>query len=117
MLFTILSAIVDFSKVYPTLSIILITLLPVTELRASIPYGILALNFPWYYVFIIAVITNIILGLVLYLIIGKIIWLFTKIKWVDRLYNKYVEKNILCSEKNGLNLQWFLNLNGIGNGA
>ncbi|MBW3003661.1 small multi-drug export protein [Candidatus Woesearchaeota archaeon] len=92
MLFTIISSIVNFSKIYPALSLILITLLPVTELRASIPYGIIGLNYPWLTVFLICVITNIILGLVLYLIIGKIIWLATRIKFVDRWYNKYVEK-------------------------
>lgn len=88
----IISSIVAFSKINPILSIILLTLLPITELRASIPFGILGLGYPWFTVFMIAVITNILLGLLLYLIIDKIIWIATRIKIIDKLYNRYIEK-------------------------
>ncbi|MEA3429902.1 MAG: small multi-drug export protein [Nanoarchaeota archaeon] len=93
MIYTIINLIVTFSKIHPYLSLILITTLPITELRASIPYGILALNLPWLKVFAICVLFNILIGALLYLLIGKIIWLFTRIKFIDKLYNKYVEKN------------------------
>jgi len=74
------------------LNLIWITFLPFLELRASIPYGILKTNMHWFLVFIICVITNIILGLILYPLLDKIITISTKIKIIDNLYQKYVEK-------------------------
>jgi len=92
MLFTILSNIIDISKSYPLLSIILLTFLPFAELRASIPYAMLSLNMPWYTAFTLCVITNIILGIILYPLIDSIIKTLTKIKKVDLIYSRYVEK-------------------------
>ena len=74
------------------LNLIWITFLPFLELRASIPYGILKTNLNWFLVFIICVITNIILGAILYLLIDKIIKIATKVKTVDKIYQRYVEK-------------------------
>jgi len=74
------------------LNLIWITFLPFLELRASIPYGILRTNLNWFLVFIICVITNIILGAILYLIIDKIIKIATKIKTIDNIYQKYLEQ-------------------------
>jgi uncharacterized membrane protein len=74
------------------INIIWITFLPFLELRASIPYGILKANLPWVQVFVICVITNIILGAILYLLIDKIIKIATKIKAIDKIYQKYIEK-------------------------
>jgi uncharacterized membrane protein len=74
------------------INIIWITFLPFLELRASIPYGILKANLPWVQVFVICVITNIILGAILYLLIDKIIKIATKIKAIDDIYQKYIEK-------------------------
>ena len=74
------------------LNLIWITFLPFLELRASIPYGILKANLPWVQVFIICVITNIILGAILYLLIDKIIKIATKIKAIDNIYQTYIEK-------------------------
>lgn len=91
MLFGIIEAIVTFSQVHPIQSIILITLLPITELRASILYGIIELKLPWLTVFLVAVLSNILLAVILYPIIDKLIWLVTRIKLIDRLYNKHIE--------------------------
>jgi len=74
------------------IKIILFTLLPFLELRASIPYGILKLNMDWITVFIIAVISNIILGLIIYWLLDHIIKVVTKIKFIDFLYQKYINK-------------------------
>jgi uncharacterized membrane protein len=76
----------------PILQIILITLLPALELRASIPYGILVINLPWLAVFIIAVLTNILLGVLVYLFIDKIVMIATKVRFIDTLWKKYVGK-------------------------
>lgn len=83
--------------------IILLTFIPTLELRASIPFGIIATEIHWLWVFIIAVISNILLGAVLYALLDIIIKQFTKIRIINKLYclyvkrtqkkiNKYVEK-------------------------
>lgn len=74
----------------PYLLIALVTLIPALELRASIPYGILAFQIPWWHVFIVAIVTNAILGPVVYLLIDKVVHLFLHIGWVKRLYTVYV---------------------------
>ncbi|HJN56580.1 MAG: small multi-drug export protein [Candidatus Woesearchaeota archaeon] len=74
------------------LLIIAITFLPFLELRASIPYGILVLNMHWIAVFAIAAITNIILGPIVYFFVDKIIHIFLRVKFIDKVYQKYVEK-------------------------
>ena len=74
------------------LLIIAITFLPFLELRASIPYGILILKMHWFPVFVIAAITNIILGPIVYFFLDKVIHIFLRIKSLDRIYQKYVDK-------------------------
>ena len=74
------------------LNLIWITFLPFLELRASIPYGIFKTNLHWSIVFLICVITNIILGAIIYPLLNKIIQIATKIKVIDRIWQKYIEK-------------------------
>ena len=74
------------------LLIIAITFLPFLELRASIPYGILILKMHWFPVIIIAVITNIILGPIVYFFLYKIIHIFLRIEFLNKLYQNLVEK-------------------------
>lgn len=74
------------------IQLILITLLPFLELRASIPYGVLRTDMHFVVVFLICVIVNIILGIIIYFFLDKIIKILTKIKIVERLWNKYVER-------------------------
>jgi len=72
--------------------LILITFLPFLELRASIPFGILQTDYHWSTVFLICVITNIILGIIIYICLDKFIHIATKIKLIDKIYKKCVEK-------------------------
>ena len=72
--------------------LIAITFLPFLELRASIPYGILALKMNWITVFLICVVTNVILGIVLFLLMEIILKILTKIKFIDKIWTKYVNK-------------------------
>jgi len=81
-----------FEAIDPILVLIILTLVPALELRASIPYGILATNLSWPLVFLICVATNIILGPILYFFLEKIILLFTKISFIKRCYDTYVIK-------------------------
>jgi uncharacterized membrane protein len=74
------------------LELIFITFLPFLELRASIPYGILGTELNWLTVFVICVITNIILAPLVYFFVDKIIHIFLKIKFIDKIWSKYVEK-------------------------
>jgi uncharacterized membrane protein len=74
------------------LILILLTLLPALELRASIPYGILIENMNWLTVFLICVITNAILGPVIFIIIDKFIHVFLRVKHLERMWDKTVER-------------------------
>ena len=84
--------ILTLKSIPPELQIALVTFLPFLELRASIPYGIFVLKMHWLAVFVIAVIANIILGPLIYFFLDKIIHIFLKIKFIDNIYQRYVEK-------------------------
>jgi uncharacterized membrane protein len=71
----------------------LLTLIPTLELRAGIPYGFIALSsipYAWVYVFIVAVLTNILLGPIIYFILDKFVHLIRRIKFIDKIYIKKV---------------------------
>jgi uncharacterized membrane protein len=72
------------------LMLIILTLLPFLELRASIPYGIFSTNLGWGWVFMICVLVNIILAPVVYYLFLELIQLFRKIKMIDYCYQKTV---------------------------
>lgn len=82
-----------------------ITLIPAFELRASIPYGILSgsLDLPlgfavqgmgldWPVVFVICVISNVILGTVLYPFIDFIVRTLERIPLIGRFWIKFVQR-------------------------
>lgn len=77
--------------VFEIIKLILYTLLPFLELRFSIPWGIFNGMDAWF-VFLVAVITNILLGVALYPLLNLIIQVIEKIKYVERIYNYYVVK-------------------------
>jgi len=74
------------------LNLVWITFLPFLELRASIPYGILKANLNWVIVFLVCVVTNIILGAVLYPLIDTITKILTRIGFIDKLYEMYITR-------------------------
>ena len=76
----------------PILQLILITLIPALELRASIPYGILNTNLHWLVVFMVCVIANIVLGILVYYFLDKIIFVIKKIKFIEKFWDMYVKK-------------------------
>jgi len=71
---------------------ILITFISAFELRASIPFGILYAEMNWLYVASIAFVTNVILGVLLYYFMELIVNIITKIKFVNTLWQRYVER-------------------------
>jgi uncharacterized membrane protein len=85
------------------LILFLITLIPAFELRASIPYGVLAgsLDLPfgvtvegmgrnWPWVFVVCVVSNIILGTLLYPLIDHIMKVLERIPLVGRFWSRFV---------------------------
>ncbi len=82
-----------------------ITMIPAVELRASIPIGILSsdihlpfgieiqgMNLSWPIVFIICVVSNMILGIVLYPLLGYILRLLEFIPLVNRFWRFTMER-------------------------
>jgi len=68
-----------------------LTVLPFLELRASIPYGII-LGYPWWVVLVMCLIFNIIIAPLTYLFWNKLIHLLRWIKFIDKLYNRTIER-------------------------
>jgi uncharacterized membrane protein len=81
-----------FAMLKEILILIGITFLPIFELRASIPYGILYYHMHWLTVFIIAVLANIAIGMIVYFILDKFVHLAIRVKWINRIYQHFVLK-------------------------
>lgn len=76
----------------PIIILIILTLLPFLELRASIPYGIFNTNLSITTIFLICIITNIILAPLVYFFIDKLMHFFLRIKIINKIYKKTVVK-------------------------
>ena len=72
------------------LQLVLLTLVPGLELRASIPYGILLLPVSWPMVVLICVVTNALLGPLVYLLLTLCVEWLRKIPFLDRMYQKAI---------------------------
>lgn len=72
--------------------LILYTLVPALELRFSIPMGIHHQKLNWLAVFAVCVPANIALGIGWYWAVAHIVPLFTRIRPIGSLYDKYVER-------------------------
>ncbi|NIQ38087.1 MAG: ligand-binding protein SH3 [Proteobacteria bacterium] len=72
------------------LILVLITLIPTLELRASIPFGILWAEMAWWSVVLVCVITNIVLGPLVYLFLDKVMVLLLRFPWLNRVYQRTV---------------------------
>jgi uncharacterized membrane protein len=74
--------------------LILISMLPIFELRGSIPLGIWKFDLSPCLVILICVISNIAVSPLVYFFLDWMIRLGCKIKWIDSLYQKYSHKVI-----------------------
>jgi uncharacterized membrane protein len=81
------------------LQLALLTFVPLLELRASIPYGILVLKENWMIVYIVCILSNIILGLLVYFVIDYVIRFATRFPALDRLYRYYLVRTQKSIEK------------------
>ncbi|MFP4524229.1 MAG: COG2426 family protein [Candidatus Woesearchaeota archaeon] len=70
--------------------VLLFTLLPTLELRASIPFLLLATDLPAIPFLLAIVIANILLGFVLYELVDLLIGLARRWPWFDRWFSKVV---------------------------
>ncbi len=92
--------------------LVLLTLVPVFELRWSIPIGLFSgeitvpligtfqgFALPILIVFVTCVIANILLGLIAYFFLDKVIFLFLKINFINNYYEKIVFRTQRRSQK------------------
>ena len=76
----------------PYVLIVLLTFAPGLELRASIPYGILVADLPWFVVVPLAIVVNILLGPVVYFLLDKFLHLLLRIRLLNRMWDRVVAK-------------------------
>lgn len=74
------------------LILILLSVAPLIELRGSIPYGILVADLNPFFVLVIAITANLLMGIFLYYFIKHVIPLLRNWQFFDKIYSKYVEK-------------------------
>ena len=67
------------------IEIFIISMLPITELRFSIPYFILIERLSWFKVYIVSIVGNILIGILIVTIIGPIMNFFKKNYYLKRI--------------------------------
>lgn len=72
--------------------IVLLTLAPFLELRASIPYGLWETDEPWFVVVALAIVVNIVLGPVVYFLLDKLLHIALRIRWINRFWDHTIVK-------------------------
>ena len=72
--------------------VVLMTLIPTFELRASLPYAILVLDMPWFTAFVLVVIINIILGPLVYYALHLFLDVVIKIPFLNKIYERSLHK-------------------------
>ena len=77
---------------FEPLLIFLISIAPITELRLSIPYGILFTELNWKIVYTISVIGNILIGIFVFFILPHIIKSLSKFHLISNFYNFCVKR-------------------------
>ncbi len=75
---------------YELLKLILLSILPFLELRGSIPYGVFGTSLSLTTIFVVAAVSNILIAPFVYLFIDKVLHLFLRINFIDKLYQKNV---------------------------
>ena len=74
-------------------------MLPVTELRFSIPYFILVENIPWFKVFVFSIFGNIFIGIFVRYIISPIMLFFRKNKYFNRIISYIINRTYTSSRR------------------
>lgn len=76
----------------PYLWMILLTFVPALELRASIPYGIFGTDVTWPLVFVLCVAANIVVGWIVFWLMGPVFQLFRHWRWFDTRVWPWLER-------------------------
>lgn len=74
------------------LQVILITLIPALELRASLPFAILSLGMSWYWAFLLVVVVNILLAPIVYYALKLFLDIVIKVPALNKLYERSLHK-------------------------
>lgn len=72
--------------------LIFLTFLPTMELRLSIPYGLFVMKLPPLLVIPVVIISNFILGIIVFFLLEKLTDFFLKYIWFSKIYNKLVKR-------------------------
>ncbi len=72
--------------------LILLTLMPFLELRASIPYGVFRTDLNVLTIFMICVISNIVLVPFIWIFLNKMMHLFLRVKFVKNCYDNIIKR-------------------------
>ena len=107
------------------LEILIISMLPITELRFSIPYFILKESVIWQKVFIVSIIGNILIGLLVLYVIAPIMFILKKNpyfhKIINYILNRTRSKSLIINNYKLIGLIFFvgipLPLTGVWTGA
>ena len=78
--------------IFEPLLIFIISIAPITELRLSIPYGILFTELDWKIVYIISVFGNISIGIFVLFILPHMIYAISRFYLIDKFYNFCVKR-------------------------
>ena len=83
----------------PLIAVIVLTFMPIFELRASIPYGLLVAEIPLQVLLPIVVLVNWLVAPVMYFFMRYILVFVRRWGWFDRLWQKYTAKAQRKAEK------------------
>ena len=75
-----------------TLQLLLLTITPTIELRGSLPIAII--SHASIITYLLILLTNIAIGIIVFLFIEKIILIARKISFIDKLMEKYLDKSV-----------------------
>lgn len=72
--------------------VIALTLIPTLELRASIPYALLVAKWSPWTAAVVGILINTALAPFVWVFVDKVMYLFLRVGFIDRLYQRYAEK-------------------------
>ena len=78
------------SELFQCLLLFIFSLMPVTECRLTIPFGILVFGLPWYIVMPICILSNALIGVFLVLVLDKLITVFSKVAMLKTIIDKLI---------------------------
>lgn len=87
------------ASIPPLWGIALLTLLPALELRASIPYGLLATELPVWLVVAAAVAVNWLIAPLVYLVLKYLLHFLLRWRWFDRVWQGYSTRVLARTER------------------